>query len=202
MVSKASRVAPWAAVVGTVIAFVAILTTTTVAPWFSWTGNALSDLGHHDRATASLFNGGLIVAGLVGAAFPVWLVFDTDGTFRRLGAVVVAATLLDLALIGFFPTPHSLHGTVSVLFFVGVTLGLVVWGVGDIVAGSRRRGGAIAAGGIFHAAFWVFWMSSLVQYEGVAIPEFAGAVALAGTALSIAREYPEAFEAVRRKAPS
>lgn len=197
MEDTASRIAPWTAVVATVVAFGAILTTTTVAPWFSWTGNALSDLGHHDRATAGIFNGGLIVAGVVGAVFPVWLVFDRDSVVRRLGAAVVAATLVDLALIGVFPTPHDLHGTVSVLFFVGVTLGLVVWGFGDITADSRRRGGAIAAGGAFHAALWVVWFSSLVPYEGVAIPEFLGAVALAGTSLAVAREYPEAFESVR-----
>jgi hypothetical membrane protein len=202
MEKAASRVAPWTAVVATFVAFGAILTATTTAPWFSWTSNALSDLGHHERATATVFNGGLIVAGLVGAVFPLWLVFDIDGTVRRLGAAVLAATLVDLALIGFFPTPHDLHGTVSVLFFVGVTLGLVVWGVGDIVADRRLRGGAVASAGVFHAAFWIVWWSSLVPYEGVAIPEFVGAVALAGTALAIAQEYPEAFEAVRRAAPS
>lgn len=198
----ASRIVPWTAVVATVVAFGAILTATMVAPWFSWTGNALSDLGHHERATASLFNGGLIVAGLVGAVFPLWLVLDTEGLVRRIGAAVVAATLVDLALIGFFPTPHDLHGTVSVLFFVGVTLGLVVWGIGDILNDRRRRGSAIASGGFFHAAFWMVWWSSLVPYGGVAVPEFVGAVLLAGTALSIAREYPEAFESVRSVTPA
>lgn len=202
MNNTASRIAPWTAVVAAVVAFGAILTATFVAPWFSWTGNALSDLGHHDRATASLFNGGLIAAGLIGAVFPVWLVIDADAIVRRLGAAVVAATLVDLALIGLFPTPHGLHGTVSVLFFIGVTLGLVVWGIGDLVADRRLRGSAIAAGGFFHAAFWVVWMSSVVPYEGVAIPEFVGAVVLTGTALSIAREYSEAFEVVNRATPA
>jgi len=70
MEKAASRVAPWTAVVAAVVAFGAILTATLVAPWFSWTGNALSDLGHHDRATATVFNGGLMAAGLVGAVFP------------------------------------------------------------------------------------------------------------------------------------
>ena len=189
---KASRVVPWTAVLAAVVAFGAILTTTTVAPWFSWTENALSDLGHHERATASLFNGGLIVAGLVGAVFPMWLTLDTDGTLRRLGAVTVAVTLVDLALIGVFPTPHDLHGTVSVVFFVGVTLGLIVWGIGDIRDDRRLRGGVIAATGFFHGVFWVVWFSSIIPYEGVAIPEFIGAVALAGTALVIAHEYIEA----------
>ena len=192
MKHRASRVLPWTAVVATVIAFGAILITTTVAPWFSWTGNALSDLGHHDRATARLFNGGLILAGLIGAAFPLWLVFDTDGFLRRLGAVVVAVTLVDLALIGVFPTPNDLHGTVSVVFFVGVTLGLIVWGIGDIRDDRRLRCGVIAAAGFFHGVFWVVWFSSVIPYEGVAIPEFVGAVALAGTALMIAHEYIEA----------
>ncbi|MDZ7689055.1 MAG: DUF998 domain-containing protein [Halobacteriales archaeon] len=198
MKDTASRVAPWTAVVAAIVAFGAILTTTTVAPWFSWTGNALSDLGHHERATANLFNGGLIVAGLTGAVFPVRLLADYDGILRRLGAGVITLTLVDLALIGVFPTPHELHGAVSVAFFVGVTLGLVLWGVGDLVADRRRRGVAIAATGVFHAVFWAVWVSPAVPYEGVAVPEFVGAVALAGTALTVTRDYPEAFESVRR----
>jgi hypothetical membrane protein len=192
MRGKVSTVAPWTAVLAAVVAFGAILITTTVAPWFSWTENALSDLGHHERATANLFNGGLIVAGLIGSAFPLWLVFDTDDFPRRLGAVTVAVTLVDLALIGVFPTPHDLHGTVSVVFFVGVTLGLIVWGIGDIRDDRRLRGGTIAATGFFHGTFWVVWFSSIIPYEGVAVPEFVGAVALAGTALVIAYEYIEA----------
>jgi hypothetical membrane protein len=192
MKHRASRVIPWTAVVATIVAFGAILTTTTVAPWFSWTGNALSDLGHHERATSNIFNGGLIVAGLIGAAFPLWLTFEADGVLRRLGAAIVAVTLVDLALIGFFPTPHDLHGTVSVVFFVGVTLGLIVWGIGDIRDDRRLRGGTVAATGFFHGVFWVVWFSSIIPYDGVAIPEFVGAVALAGTALVIAYEYIEA----------
>jgi hypothetical membrane protein len=193
MRGKVSTVAPWTAVVATVVAFGAILTATTVAPWFSWTENALSDLGHHERATANLFNGGLIVAGLIGSAFPLWLVFDTECFLRRLGAVIVAVTLVDLALIGVFPTPHDLHRTVSVVFFVGVTLGLIVWGVGDTVADRRLRGGAIAVSGLFHGVLWVVWFSSIVPYKGVAVPEFVGAVALAGTALTVAHEYLDAL---------
>lgn len=193
MKDRASRVAPWTAVLAAVVAFGAILTATTIAPWFSWTENALSDLGHHERATTNLFNGGLILAGLIGAVFPLWLVFDTDSVLRRLGAVIVAVTLVDLALIGVFPTPHDLHGTVSVVFFVGVTLGLIVWGIGDIRDDRRLRGGTIVATGFFHGVFWVVWFSSIIPYEGVAIPEFVGAVALAGTALVIAYKYIGVF---------
>lgn len=191
-----SRVAPWAAVVATVVAFGAILTATVLAPWFSWTGNALSDLGHHERATAPLFNGGLIAAGLLGAVFPAWLVLERDGLLHRIGAAIVGATLVDLALIGVFPTPMDLHVTVSVLFFVGVTLGLIVWGVADALGEHPGRGTAFALAGVGHALFWAVWASDLVPYEGVAIPELVGAIALAGAALVIARDYPEAFEAV------
>jgi hypothetical membrane protein len=123
----------------------------------------------------------------------MWIAFETDGILRRIGAVIVAVALVDLALIGVFPTPHGLHGTVSVVFFVGVTLGLIIWGIGDILADRRGRGGVIATAGLFHGVFWVVWFSSIVPYEGVAIPEFVGAVALAGTALMIACEYIGAF---------
>ncbi|MFB6186041.1 MAG: hypothetical protein ABEI86_04135, partial [Halobacteriaceae archaeon] len=46
--------------------FGGILLAILVSPWFTWTGNALSDLGNPARASSIFFNGGLILAGVFG----------------------------------------------------------------------------------------------------------------------------------------
>jgi len=68
-----------------------VLLATLLAPWFSWTGNALSDLGHPSRATAPLFNGGMALAGLLALAFAGRLWIDAEGWVRRGALIVLAA---------------------------------------------------------------------------------------------------------------
>jgi hypothetical membrane protein len=76
-------------VAGAVVAFTCILLA--VASWspFSWTNNALSDLGVQAGVTAPIFNGGLIASGALFLAF-------TAGLFRFMDKHVLgkAATLL------------------------------------------------------------------------------------------------------------
>jgi hypothetical membrane protein len=56
-----------------VVSLGAILLATLVSPTFTWTGSALSDLGAFGAPTALLFNGGLVLAGLVAFPFVAWL---------------------------------------------------------------------------------------------------------------------------------
>ncbi|MEM1873971.1 MAG: DUF998 domain-containing protein, partial [Acidilobaceae archaeon] len=81
--------------------------------WFSFTANALSDLGS-DRARAPLiFNASLIVSAVVLAGYSIYL-------YERFGKAVATsmlATSLMLAGVGLFPEGRSLHVFFAVLFF-------------------------------------------------------------------------------------
>ncbi len=140
----------------------AVLASWILGSWFSWAGNALSHLGAVGRATAPLFNGSLVAAGL-------------------LGVVVLAASFGSSGLVGVFSLPHSLHGPVALAYFILLTLGLFVHGTGDVLAGHPYRGLRSIWFGVAHVAGWV--LLGFVPFEGIALSELVGAVGVWGWTL-------------------
>lgn len=173
------RVAIYSGIAGWVVSTVAILAATAMAPWFSWTGNALSDLGAPARASAPLFNNGLILAGILGVVFVVRTAAIAENLAHWAAVAVMAGATADLSLIGAFPTGHPLHYTVSVIFFVSLSFGLFFFGTGDVLAGRRLVGLWAFWLGVIHVTGWVVWTTGLGT-GGVAIPEFVGSLALLG----------------------
>lgn len=166
----------WCGPATIVVSAVGILSATLLAPSFSWAGNALSDLGAAGASTAPLFNGTLILAGLLGLPFAFRLVVARSGWVRWLGALLFGASSLLLALIGVFPLPSPYHAAVAVPFFLLFTIALALDGVGAI-RGGRGIDGALSfsLAGI-HVVGWLVWSQS--GLAGVAIPEMIGSVAL------------------------
>jgi len=167
----------WLGVLGIAASFVGIAVAMSLAPWFSLTGNALSDLGASGRASAPAFNGGLLLGGLLGVGFAARLWPEAPGPAGRLGVVLIAAALGALALIGVFPTPHPYHLPVAITFYVSFTYALFVYGSGEALAGRVREGLASIWVGIMHVTVWFVW--PFAGTHGVAIPEAAGALLLA-----------------------
>ncbi|HKL29662.1 MAG TPA: DUF998 domain-containing protein [Natrialbaceae archaeon] len=162
-----------------------VLLATLLAPWFSWTGNALSDLGHPSRATAPLFNGGMALAGLLALAFAGRLWIDAEGWVRRGALIVLAASFASLVGVGAYPETTDLHFTVSVAFFVSLTYGLWLYGSADALAGTPERGVATIWLGVANVTGWVLY-ATFEPFEGVAIPEAVGGVALVAWAVPTA----------------
>lgn len=137
------------------------------SPWFSWTENALSDLGMHGGA-AVLFNFGLIVGGVLRSVFAA-RVWQTTGTGRtgRVGSLLLIFDAVSLSLIGVFPeSAGALHLYVSVAFFALLALSLLTMGVAVILeAGELRRGLLTILLGVFSALVWI------PKWGGAAIPE-------------------------------
>jgi len=178
----------YAGVVATVVAFGMIFLTTTMAPWFSWPGDALSDLGHPDRWELYwIYNYGLMVAGTLGVVFAVRSALDRGTLAHVAGSLVMAVSLADLALVGYYHAGRDPHVLVSTLFFVTLTYGVFLYGSGEVLAGNVYRGLGTIWLGLVHAAWWGVW--GLVDLgDGVAIPEFVGALVVAGwTAVAIER---------------
>jgi hypothetical membrane protein len=172
-------------VAAVVVAFGAILGAVALAPWFSWEVNALSELGAAGRASAPLFNTGLVVAGVLGLGLlpAVWT--TDDHPVQRVGIGILTVAISTLSLIGVYPIGHPAHGAVSVAFFVAFTFGLFVFGTGDALAGAVRRGLATVWLGIAHVTGWALWLAAGV--EGVALPEFWGASVFGCWVLATAR---------------
>jgi len=107
-----------------ILAPIAALTCISLAiaysPQFSWTENALSDLGVQEGVTAILFNSGLILSGFLGLvfAFGLFIVLQ-DKAMGRIGASIFILDTLALIAIGVFPeNVKPTHYYVSVAFFL------------------------------------------------------------------------------------
>lgn len=162
---------------GVLAGFGGITVAVLLAPWFSWTANALSHLGDPVRASAPFFNGGLVLAGVLGVAFGLRVFQQAVHPVQRVGVAVVTVALANMGLVGIFDVTHDLHGPVAMVFFLGITYGWFVHGSGLALSGDVRGGLGVVWLGIVHVTGWLVWAA--VGIEGIALPETVGALLLA-----------------------
>jgi hypothetical membrane protein len=192
MTDTAERASVWAGVIAPALSFVGLLLATLVSPSFAWTGNALSALGAPSGPVATdltrlLFNGGLITGGLAALGFGYALLLAARNRVELAGIALFGLTSISMALIGVFPLPQPRHFVVAVSFYVLLSLGLWVYGAGNLLAGEPRRGGVTIGLGVLNAAAWALWaVTGPVSRPGLALPEVVGAAALAGWTLATA----------------
>ena len=153
-------------VLGLTMIFLAIST----APWFSWQGNALSDLGV-EGLTAAIFNGGLVMTGSVMAVFSLSVYeFSKEDRLGKAGFALLLLACILLMGIGVYPeTAGRIHLQVSVAFFVTLPVGIIVNSVYLIRRGNRELGALGIAAGAVAIAIWT------LPWDGVAIPEAVSA---------------------------
>ena len=112
-----------------IFAFAFILCAIVSYPPFSWTSNALSDLGVVEGATSILFTIGLIGAGIFALLFAVLGLYNFAGGSRlgKVGSTVFGAATVALVCIGIF-NEHFVptHYLVSVAFFALAPIGLFI----------------------------------------------------------------------------
>jgi hypothetical membrane protein len=166
----------------------AIFLATLLSPTFSWTESALSNLGAPGEPTAPLFNGGLILGGLLALGFGPALWTASDHPLERAGIALFALTAVSLGLIGVFPLGTPEHFPVAVGFYLLLSLSLWIYGAGEALAGTRARGLATVGLGAVNVAAWVVWtIGGSLRRAGLALPEIVGAVVLAGWTVATAR---------------
>ena len=87
------RIGAASGIVAPIIAFICILTAIASYSPFSWTNNALSDLGVVSGITASLFNFGLLASGILAFNFAIFGLFTYFGKrwVGKIGSAVFAA---------------------------------------------------------------------------------------------------------------
>ena len=182
-------------IIAPIFGFAMIFWAISTAPWFSWTENALSDLGV-EGLTAVIFNDGLGMTACLLALFSagVYEMTKTD-IYGKASFALLSTASVFLILIGVFPeTAGRIHLYFSVAFFV--TLPLAVWAFAIHAWRRGMRGMAylsIASG----VVATLIWMPS---WDGVAIPEAVSALSLGIWAEVLGfwmiRRDPEEFEAV------
>lgn len=172
-----------------IVAFASILTAIASYPQFSWTNNALSDLGVVAGVTGPLFNFGLIAAGVLGFIFASLGLFIYFGKSQigKIGSAVFAAATIALICIGIFNENYSpTHYIVSVAFFVLAPIALFIL-TGAFYRNYQHNVAVFTVTvGITAAIPWI--LEFTISYvPNVAIPETISGLAVSIWAIVLAR---------------
>lgn len=149
------------------MAYVCIGISIALSPWFSWSSNALSDLGHAVHSNvAPVFNFGLLLAGFLIAVFTA----TTFWRHAKYTSPFLLLTAFSLQLVAVFDEAYGhLHGTVSVDFFVLLVLSCLVYAI-------EKRSILGAASFAIGLGVWVLYGVGLIQ-AGIAVPEIISVAA-------------------------
>ena len=191
-----NRLGGIAGYISPVIALVFIAAAILSYPAFSWTDNALSDLGVVPGITSVLFTVGLIGAGVSALLFAIFGLyrFTKRSLLGKAGSVLFTASTVALICIGIFNENYRpTHYLVSVAFFVlapiaGFTLTYVFWR-----SGMRRIAAATVLLAGIAAATWILQFT--VGYvPNVAIPEAISASAISAWVIMVSTKLLRAKE--------
>jgi len=170
-----------------VLAFTCILSAIASYSAFSWTSNALSDLGVVRGVTGPLFNFGLYTSGFLGFIFAVFGLFTFIGKSfpGKAGTFAFAAATVALIAIGVFNESFSgIHYAVSAAFFVLVPISLFIITFAFVLA--HQRGTAVLTVGIGIVAALPWILLFVFRYvPNVAIPETISALAVSAWTITV-----------------
>lgn len=167
------KISSLSGMVAPLIAFTLILLSIAYSPSFSWTENALSDLGVQEGVTAVLFNTGLIVTGVLAIFFATGLfTFFKENLLGRIGAFVFVLDAVALTAIGIFPeNVKPIHYYVSVIFFMYFPISMFFLGAAFLRTSKMKLGFFTFIAAIVAAIVWTIPFG-----ESVAIPETLSAL--------------------------
>ena len=137
------------------------------SPWFSWTENALSDIGRPEHGLMS-FNYGFIIIGILILIFSIGLYFSLKD--QRAGPTVFALSALYLIAVGLYPLPSMEHIDLSALFFIAFPFGFLIYGLRNLndISDFKKKMSIFAL-----VVFIIAAVSPvlLLFFTGIAIPE-------------------------------
>jgi hypothetical membrane protein len=181
------KVGTVAGLLAPILAFTCILLAIASYPEFSWTNNALSDLGVVKGVTGPVFNFGLYTSGFLGFIFAVFglLPYIGKSFVGKVGTIAFAAATVALIAIGVFNESFSgIHNAVSVTFFVLVPISLFIITSAFILA--HQTGTAILTVGIGIVAALPWILLFAFRYvPNVAIPETISALAVSAWTITL-----------------
>jgi len=175
---KLIRIAGISGIIGSVLPLVMILASTVFEKSFSWNKNALSDIGVSQ--TAWLFNGALIVGGLLNLLFAIGLRNYLGKTkCLKIGVSLLIVSSISLLFVGVFTENYNvIHVFVALGYLLLAPLGLICISRGEE---SKKFGKASLSLGItaLLAIFGLPVITFAANLQiGFAVPEFAEALLL------------------------
>lgn len=145
-----------------VLAWVVIIVSISLNPWFNLFHNALSDLGNPRANYYWVFNYGLVATAVLMFVFSVYLLLASENKVEAMGSSFVAVAAIFLALIGVFHEGTYPHTFVSEWFFAQMDLAVVTWSIGLIVGRRLNYGIPLLALGLLSPlpALLIKWPST------------------------------------------
>ncbi|MBX0293962.1 DUF998 domain-containing protein [Haloarcula nitratireducens] len=176
------RFGGWAGVASVVLTNAAIAGATLASPSFAWTDHALSNLGQPGDPVATpvttlLFDGGLVLGGLVGLLFSYTLWVESANLAERLAALPLCVALLGMVGVGVFPYAQPLHGPAAITLYLASMVTMALYAVGNALAGAIGRAAGTVALVALHVGVWWWWLSGGgLSRGGLAVPELFGSL--------------------------
>lgn len=193
------EIATYCGIAAAILSLGGTLLASIVAPpeTFTWSGHAISDLGRWGTRTFPIFNGGLILSGLVGSPFIWRLWIASRNHLERLGTVLLAISVVGTIGVGIFFLEHyqfygeeGYHELAALLVFGTAPFASWVYGTGAGLAGDGRLAVASFWFGNLHPLGWLGWLLALGSAADTdtwfAIPEIVASIAFSGWIISVA----------------
>ncbi|WP_297516124.1 DUF998 domain-containing protein [Thermococcus sp.] len=134
-------------------------------PWFSFTDNALSDMGSLHNPNRWLFNGFLMLFAVVAMAPSVV-------AFKHGLSYLMPLALLFLFLVGVFPEELPYHAPLAVLFYVLALADIAIVGLKLARKNPINQVWSVLAVVVF---ITMLYLIRARVFKGLAIPELIGA---------------------------
>jgi hypothetical membrane protein len=158
------------------VAFSCILLAIAYYPSFSWTDNALSDLGVQNGIASALFNYGLMISGALALVFALGLFRLLEKSAGKIGTSLFILSAFALIMIGVFnENSEPMHFYASVAFFMLFPLSMLFTMVSFSKSGEAEMGAFTFLAAAVAASPWVAFFATRFV-EGVAIPEVISAL--------------------------
>jgi len=187
--SRLLRLSGMAGIVTPMVAFACISLAISSYPSFSWTENALSDLGIQSGLTAPVFNYGLIVGGLSALVFAVGLFRYLGGrSLGKIGTGLFILATIALVSIGLFPeSMEPMHYYASVAFFFLVPVAMLAIVAAYFQLNKLKLAWFTLFVALIAATPWILQFG--VKYvPNVAIPETISAVSASAWSIVVGQD--------------
>jgi hypothetical membrane protein len=172
------------------VAFTFIVSAIVSYPTFSWTDNALSDLGVISGVTGPLFTIGLVASGILALIFAALGLYNYlgDSLVGRVGAMAFEAAAVALIGIGIFNENfQGTHYILSVAFFVLAPISLLVLTFAFWIRHQHGMAAFTVLIGVAAALPWLL-LFAFRYVPNVAIPELLSGLAVSAWTILLSKK--------------
>lgn len=171
-----SKTAGLCGILSPITGFLFIALSILLHPWFTFSGNALSDLGMLGKSYIVIFSMALISMGALGLVFSFKLPDLVNGRIGVSGSLLFGVGVFFIILIGLFPKGTVFHDPVAIVAFSSLFFGILLIGLDQLLCKSTRPWGVLPISILVLTVLSVMLLFTVPYGLEPAIPELIGLV--------------------------